>query len=115
MATIRSRGNQAVALRAPRLPPFSYWVAKLRIGVSAAVLTMVFGCESDGGGDSKHREPGSCAARSQVTCFSLWVSKLRIGVSAAVLIMVFGCESNGGDGSEAFVMNVLPRNMRKVQ
>ena len=67
VATIRSSGHQAVALRAPRLPAFSYWVAKLRIGRSAAVL-MIFFCS----------------------------------------------ESNGGDGSEAFVMNLLPHKIRKM-
>ena len=69
VATIRSSGHQAVALRAPRLPAFSYWVAKLRIGMPAAVLMMVFCSESNGGDDSEQRASGSCAARSQVTCF----------------------------------------------
>ena len=70
-----------------QVPCFSFWISKLRIGVSAAVLMMVFFCESNGGDDSKQREPCSCAARTQVPCFSFWISKLRIGVSAAVLMM----------------------------
>ena len=69
VATVRSSGHQAVALRAPRLPAFSYWVSKLRIGMPAAVLMMVFCSESNGGDDSKQRASGSCAGRSQVTCF----------------------------------------------
>ena len=62
--------HQVVALDAPRLPAFSY-------------------------------------------C-SYCVAKLRIGMSAAVLMLVFCSESNGGDGSEAFVMNLLPHKIRKM-
>ena len=69
VATIRSRGHQPVALGAPRLPAFSYWVAELRIGMPAVVLMMVFCRESIGGDDSEQRASDSCAARSQVTCF----------------------------------------------
>ena len=67
VATIRSSGHQAVALRAPRLPGVSYWVSKLGIGMPAAVLMVFFCSESNGDDGAEQRASGSCAARSQVT------------------------------------------------